>query len=315
MAKQRKTVIKEALQVLKDLDLPSAQQNDRSALCLLALLGLTREKSWSEATNPLMGITPIMDWIHAHYKIKYAPNTRETIRRQTMHQFVQAGMALINPDEPDRAVNSPHTVYQIETSTLALLRTFGTQECQARLQKYLADQESLASKYAKEREGHMIPVTTPNGDEICLTPGDHSELIKAIIEDFGPRFVRAGQLLYAGDTGAKWSLFESSALAELSVNVDEHGKMPDVIIYNPERKWLFVIEAVTSHGPVDPKRHTELEELFADSTAGIVYVTAFHDRKTMAKYVPEIAWETEVWVADSPSHLIHFDGERFLGPY
>jgi hypothetical protein len=35
----------------------------------------------------------------------------------------------------------------------------------------------------------------------------------------------------------------------------------------------------------------------------------------MSRYLGEIAWETEVWVADAPSHLIHFNGERFLGPY
>ena len=75
------------------------------------------------------------------------------------------------------------------------------------------------------------------------------------------------------------------------------------------------MESVTSHGPVDGKRHAELAQLFAESTAGLVFVTAFPDRVVMSQYVGEIAWETEVWVADAPSHLIHFNGVRFLGPY
>jgi len=122
-------------------------------------------------------------------------------------------------------------------------------------------------------------------------------------------------LIYAGDTGDKWGYFDAVLLSKLGVNVDAHGKMPDVVLHYPERNWLLLIESVTSHGPVDGKRHAELARLFADSTAGLVYVTAFPNRAIMGRYLGEIAWETEVWVADAPSHLIHFNGERFLGPY
>jgi hypothetical protein len=122
-------------------------------------------------------------------------------------------------------------------------------------------------------------------------------------------------LIYAGDTGEKWGYFDRRRLSQLGVEVEAHGKMPDVVLYYPDRNWLILAEAVTSHGPVDGKRHGELAELFSDSTAGLVYVTAFPSRPMMTRHLSEIAWETEVWVADSPSHLIHFNGERFLGPY
>ncbi len=197
--------ITEANQILIALGLPRAQQNTRSALCLLALLNLTPRKQWDRVEDPLMGITPIMDWARKHYQKEYAPNTRETFRRQTMHQFVDAGIAVYNPDAP--------------------------------------------------------------------------------------------------------------LLADLGVNLYSHGKMPDVVLYYADRHWLVLVEAVTSHGPVDGKRHTELTRLFIGAKAGLVYVTAFPNRAVMARYLGEIAWETEVWVADAPSHLIHFDGERFLGPY
>jgi hypothetical protein len=91
--------------------------------------------------------------------------------------------------------------------------------------------------------------------------------------------------------------------------------MPDLVIHDIEREWLVLVEAVTSHGPVDPKRHEELHLLFAGSSAGLVLVTSFLDRRTMARYVSDIAWGTEVWIADSPTHLVHFNGERLLGPY
>jgi hypothetical protein len=153
------------------------------------------------------------------------------------------------------------------------------------------------------------------GHEITLSPGEHSELIRAIIEDFAARFVPGGVLIYAGDTGEKWGYFDAVLLSNLGVNVDAHGKMPDVVLYYPQRNWLLLVESVTSHGPVDGKRHAELARLFAGSSAGLVYVTAFPNRSVMGRYLGEIAWETEVWCADAPSHLIHFNGERFLGPY
>jgi hypothetical protein len=150
---------------------------------------------------------------------------------------------------------------------------------------------------------------------IMLSPGEHSDLIRAIIEDFAQRFAPGSLLVYVGDTGDKWGYFDVVLLANLGVKVDSHGKMPDVILYIAEKNWLLLVESVTSHGPVDSKRHAELMHLFSGSTAGLVYVTAFPTRVILGRYLGKIAWETEVWVADAPSHLIHFNGERFLGPY
>jgi hypothetical protein len=166
-----------------------------------------------------------------------------------------------------------------------------------------------------ERQQNRIPVKIAPGKQITLSPGEHSELIRAIIEDFGSRFVPGGVLIYAGDTGEKMGYFDAVLLGQLGVTVDSHGKMPDVVLYWPKRKWIVLIESVTSHGPVDGKRHAELSHLFSTAIPGLVYVTAFPNRAIMGRYLGEIAWETEVWVADAPSHLIHFNGERFLGPH
>lgn len=136
----------DAYKVLISLGLPRAQQNERSALCLLALLNLTPSRTWSQAENPLIGITPIMDWARQHYGKEYAPNTRETVRRQTMHQFVDAGIALYNPDDLMRPVNSPKAVYQIEPAALALLRSFDTPRWHDCLTDYLSSHETLAAK-------------------------------------------------------------------------------------------------------------------------------------------------------------------------
>jgi hypothetical protein len=232
-----------------------------------------------------------------------------------MHQFVEAGLAVYNPDKPSRKVNSPKAVYQISPEAIALMRTFGTPSWPSALVDFKAKQGTLAAKYARHREMEQVPVKVKPGLELRLSPGDHSQLIADIIAEFAPRFVPGAELIYAGDTGEKFAFFDKARLLELGVSPDEHGKMPDVVLFDTERKWLVLVEAVTSHGPVDGKRHAELTALFAAQRDSLVLVTAFPTRHLMAKYVPEISWETEVWVANAPSHLIHFNGSRFLGPY
>ena len=307
--------IDQALEILKALGMPRGQQNERSALTLLALLDLKPDGRWNDLQQPLMGITPIMEYNRAHYGREYAPNTRETFRRQTMHQFVEAGIALYNPDKPDRPVNSPKACYQISEEAYQVILTYGTAEWQATLDKYFEGQETLAAKWAKHREMQMIPVQVSEGTEIKLTPGAHSKLIKQIITEFAPRFSPGAEVIYVGDTGDKVGYFQEEKLVDFGVRVDQHGKMPDVVLYFAEKGWLLLIESVTSHGPVDAKRHNELSELFLGSKIGLVYVTAFPDRGIMARYLGDISWETEVWCADAPTHLIHFNGVRFLGPY
>ena len=310
---QRK--IDEALTILQDLGMPRGQQNDRSALTLLALCGIRPSDAWNRVQRPMLGITPIMDYTREHYGREYAPNTRETFRRQTMHQFVEAGISVYNPDNPVRPVNSPSTCYQVSEEAYEVIRTFGTSEWPAAIEGWLTARESLAAKWAHDREMRLIPVTVAPDTEITLTPGDHSELMKRIIEEFAPRYAPGAEVIYVGDTGDKAAYFRDERLAALGVTVDRHGKMPDVVLYFGEKNWLLLVESVTSHGPVDPKRHHELAALFIGAEPGLIYVTAFPDRALMARYLRDISWETEVWCADAPSHLIHFDGERFLGPY
>jgi adenine-specific DNA-methyltransferase len=306
--------IEQALEILASLGMPRAQQNERSALTFLALLNLPPEGNWQNIEKPMLGVTPIMDWCRDMYGKEYAPNTRETFRRQTLHQFIDGDICLYNPDKPDRAVNSPKACYQVTPDLYDVLLKYGTDSWDNAVNNWLKHRKTLAEQYAMEREMLMIPLTLDDGTEIRLSPGDHSQLIHDIVLEFGPRFVPGAEVLYLGDTGAKEDFFKKDRLAELGVTVNRKGKLPDVVLYWPEKDWLLLIESVTSHGPVDGKRHGELSKLFAKSSAGLVYVTAFPDRKVMSKYLPEISWETEVWIADAPTHMIHFNGDKFLGP-
>ena len=228
--------------------MPRRQQNDRSALTLLALLDLRPSGTWQEIERPLRGITPIMEYTREHYEREYAPNTRETFRRQTMHQFVEAGIALYNADDPARPVNSPNACYQASEEAVRVIATFGTDAWQAALDEWLEARKTLAAKWARDREMQMIPVTVAPGREIALSPGAHSELIKNILASFAPRFAPGAEVIYVGDTGDKVGFFEEECLAALGVTVDRHGKMPDVVLYFGEKHWLLLIESVSPKG-------------------------------------------------------------------
>ncbi len=155
----------------------------------------------------------------------------------------------------------------------------------------------------------------PNGQSLQFSPGEHNDLQKSIIEEFLPRYGFASQVLYVGDTANKFLLYDKVKLEQMSFFELTHNELPDVLAYSESKNWLFLIEAVHSSGPINSVRLEELKRLTAECSAEIVFVTAFLDRAMFRKFAPGIAWETEVWIAESPDHMIHFNGDKFLGPY
>jgi hypothetical protein len=314
-AAARKKRLTEAMEALTALQFGPKQRNETAAYTLLALLDLQPDTAWADAQAPLRGITPMIAFIAKAHGNRYAPNTRETIRDDAVKFFVEGGLLLRNPDDPDRPTNSGKTVYQIEPAALALFRTFGTSQWASALSRYLAGREKLKHEIARKRDLARVPVTFPDGSQATLSPGGQNPLIKAIIEHFCPAYAPGGVVLYVGDAENKFVHLETAALAALGVMLDSAAKIPDVIVHYRAENWLLLIEAVTSSGPVDGKRRKELKDLFARCKAGLVFVTAFESRRTMQTFVSQIAWESEVWIAEDPDHMIHFNGERFLGPY
>jgi len=264
-----KRLVEEAIGIIRAVGFPRQQQNERSGLTLLALAGMRSGVAWSEATSLTLGITEIMTVMRDHYGKAYAPNSRETVRRQTVHQFRDAGLALINPDTPERPTNSGDTDYRLSPEALALLRTYGTPAWDESLALYLSTHEALALRYARQREMALIALNLPAGVEVALSAGGQNPLIRDIVHEFCRRFVADPDVLYIGDTGSKLGkgekrigYYNRAGLAALGVALDDHGKFPDVIVHDRGRNWLLLIEAVTSHGPVDGKRHDELGRLF-----------------------------------------------------
>jgi type II restriction enzyme len=307
--------IVEARAILKALGLPNAQQNKMAALTLLALCGLEASDPWKEAKREARTVTKgVMDFVSARYKIRYAPNTRETFRRQVLHQFVLAGVADYNPFEPELATNSPRAHYAISEAALKVVRAFGTKDWETEVAGFLSRRTALMEVFERRRSKRLVPVRFPDGKVVALSPGAHNKLQKAIVEEFASRFAEDPKLLYLGDTAKKGLFIHAETLRALRFPITEHDKLPDVIIFDQKRNWIFLLEAVTSHGPMSQKRVLELGRFLADSSAGLVYVSAFPNMKEFRRHIADIAWDTEVWIAEMPEHLIHFNGDRFLGP-
>lgn len=319
---EQKIKLQQTKALLTELGLPKAQCNDRSAWVFLALADVKPSDDWSGATAPLLPTVTIMAFIRANYGMDYKPNSRETIRRQTLHQFEQARIVDRNRDDPSRATNSKDNNYSLNQSILEILVEYPAGHWESKVQGYKGSVTELTAQYERALDKQKIPITLPSGETIKLSPGKHNQLHADVVHEFCSRFVGgSGRLLYIGDTassrneGGKLMFLEADYLESLGVPPMSHDKLPDVVVFDEDRNWLFLIEAVTSHGPVSPKRWVELEEAFKGCTAGLVYVTAFPDRAEFRKNAADIAWETEVWIADNPDHMIHFNGDRFLGPH
>ena len=305
--------LEEAKGILSAIGMPRAQTNDRSAYVLLALSNLKENTPWSKAAKPEMRIVDMMNFMHTHYGKAYKPNTRETIRKETIHQFVDAAVAQRNTDNADRPTNSPNYCYCLTSEMLKLVQSYGSRKWQAQLKHFISEKGTLIERYKQQRDFMRVPVVV-NGQEFHFSAGEHNSLQKAIIEEFAPRFARGAEVLYIGDTETKDLVKNREALQQLGVVIADHDKLPDIVLYLAEKEWLFFIEAVTSVGPISAKRKLEIEQMTVNCKAGRVYVTAFPDSRTFKRFVDQLAWETEVWIADKPDHMIHFDGDMFIGP-
>lgn len=306
------------LDIIKDLlakiDMPDSQQSPLCCYTLLALADLKKKTSWRNAKNEWKRIHDIILFISGNYNKTYAENSRETIRKQALHHFRTAALIENN----GKATNSPNYRYRLTPEFLNVIRSLDDNsiisEDNLELKKFISEHESLSNIYASKKQIQKMPVKINNID-FSLSPGDHNKLQKAIIEEFAPRFAPNSTCLYVGDTTEKDLVNNSDILSSLGFDITLHDKMPDVVLYREDKDWLYFIEAVTSVGPMEPKRLLEIENMTKNVTSGKIFVTAFLDFSTFKKFSDKLAWETEVWIADMPEHMIHLNGDKFLGPH
>lgn len=301
--------VEEAREFLKMVGMPKAQQANICCYTLLAMAGIKPDMSWKEAENEWIRIHDIIQFSNSFYGTTYAENSRETFRKQALHRFRTA--ALI--EDNGKATNSPNYRYRLTEETFKMLKTFQSVEWQESLNLFLMYHNKLIDIYASKKKMTMMPVKI-NGADFKFSVGKHNELQKAIIEEFAPRFAPNSECLYVGDTIEKDLVKNVNKLTELGFEITLHDKMPDVVLYREDKNWIYFVEAVTSVGPMEPKRIFEITEMTKNVAAGKIFVTAFCDFKTYKRFSETLAWETEVWIAEMPEHMIHLNGDKFLGP-
>ncbi len=301
--------IDEAREFLKMLGMPKAQQADICCYVLLAMAGIKQDTLWKDARNEWIRIHDIIQFANTYYGSTYAENSRETFRKQALHHFRNAALA----EDNGKATNSPNYRYRLTEETLQMIRVFQTSDWQKSVNRFLKYHEKLVDMYASKKKMTMMPVRI-NGADLQFSTGKHNELQRAIIEEFAPRFAPNSECLYVGDTTEKDLVKNVDKLKELGFEITLHDKMPDVVLYREDKNWIYFIESVTSVGPVDSKRILEISEMTKSVTAGKIFVTAFLDFKTYKRFSESLAWETEVWIAGMPEHMIHLNGDKFLGP-
>jgi len=293
--------------LLAEIGLPKAHQRDLCAYVVLAMANIAPKTSFTKATNQWMRIHDIIVFTGSKYGRQYAENSRETFRKVALHHFRTAAMV----EDNGAATNSPNYRWRLTDEFLAVIRELGTSGT-AKAQ-FMANHQRLVDIYASKKKMQKMPVRINNAD-FEFSAGKHNQLQKAIIEELAPRFAPSSECLYVGDTAAKDLVKNEDKLKALGFEITLHDKMPDVVLYKEDQNWLYFIEAVTSVGPMNPKRIGEIEQLTANVQAGKIFITAFLDFATYKRFAQDIAWETEVWIADMPDHMIHLNGNKFLGP-
>ncbi len=273
------------------------------------MAGIKQDTAWEDAGNEWIRIHDMIQFANTYYGSTYAENSRETFRKQALHHFRNAALV----EDNGKATNSPNYRYRLTEETLQMVKVFRTPEWQKSISRFMKYHEKLIDIYASKKKMTMMSVHINEAD-FQFSTGKHNELQKAIIEEFAPRFAPNSECLYVGDTIEKDLVKNVDKLTELGFEITLHDKMPDVVLYREDKNWIYFVESVTSVGPMDSKRILELIEMTKNVTAGKIFVTAFLDFKTYKRFSETLAWETEVWIAEMPEHMIHLNGDKFLGP-
>ena len=294
-------------EILNKVEFPEQMQSNICIYTILALANIKKTTPWKNASNDWLRIHDIISFANKNYYAGYAENSRETFRKKALHNFRNAAMV----EDNGVATNSPNYRWRITDEFLRVLRNIDNDN--NALLSFKKQHISLVDLYSSRRSIKKMPVKI-NGADYSFGPGKHNQLQKAIIEEFAPRFASNSECLYVGDTTDKDLVKDETKLQKLGFEITVHDEMPDVVLYREDKHWLYFIEAVTSVGPMDGKRLVELKAMTRNVSAGIIYVTAFLDFKTFKSFSDKLAWDTEVWIADMPDHMIHLNGDKFIGP-
>ena len=313
-------LINTTLYILDTFGIPiegTPRRLERMAIVFLASGDIKSLKELTKAKDLNSGFAlktrDIISYVNEHFNENISSGSYDDIRRKDLKHLTIAEVVL--QSSPNSATNDSTRGYCINPIYAELIRSFGKKDWEQSVKDKLKNIEPLSQKLKRERQISKVEVVLPSGGQLTFSAGEHNDLQKAIIEDFLPRYGFGAEVLYVGDTADKYLYLEKKKLETLNFFEISHEELPDVIAYSKKKNWLYLIEAVHSSGPISEIRFLQLQKLTKGCKADIVYVTAFLDRLRFRQFIADIAWETEVWIADNPDHLVHFNGDKFLGPY
>ncbi|GHT59431.1 type II restriction endonuclease BsuBI [Bacteroidia bacterium] len=317
-SKANQKLINETLDILNSVGIPLQDKTERTlermAICFLAVADVT--KDWKDAKeNSNLKSRDIITFVNKHFEEKISSGSYDDIRRKDLKLLVLADLIVNSGVNKGSATNDPTRGYALQPDFKKLIVTYKTKDWKKSLDEFNKRRPPLSEILARKRNLEKIPVKLPNGKPLELSVGEHNVLQKAIIEEFLPRFGSDCEVLYIGDTSNKMLHIEEDELKSLNFFELSHDELPDVVAYSRENNWLYLIEAVHSSGPMSETRVLELKKMLIDCKAELIFVTAFLTRTVFKKWMLDVAWETEVWIADNPDHLVHFNGHKFLGAY
>ncbi len=293
------------------------RRREMAGMCLLAVAGVTHSADWQSAgkhPGPALRTRQIIDFINKHFEENVSRGSYDDIRRKHLRGAVLSGIVLQSAGNPGAAANDPTRGYGLNPDHAKLIQSFGEKGWAALAAKFMEGRPRLAEIVASKKAVSSVAITLPDGSELNLGPGQHNALQRAVVEQFRPRFAPGSHILYLGDAENRSIITDAPKLRELGISLESSGSLPDIVLWDEQRAWVFLVEAVHSFGPISPSRVILLESLCKDCSHPLVFVTAFLDRNALRKFVTDIAWDTEVWIAEEPDHMIHFNGGRLLCP-
>lgn len=322
-SKATQDLINTTLFILENFGIPVevkkgySRRMEKIGLSFLAVCGVKKLEELNickDANTPYaMTTRQIITFINENFGEKISSGSYDDIRRKDLKHLILAN--IVNKSSPSSATNDSTRGYMINPLYGDLIRSVGENNWIEHVQEKLGHVQTLSEKLRRERDIAKVDVTLSDGTELKFTLGEHNDLQKSIIEEFLPRYGFGAEVLYVGDTAKKYLYLDKERLKALNFFDIAHEELPDVIAYSKEKNWLYLIEAVHSSGAISEERLIQLQQLTQNCTADIVYVTAFQNRAKFRSFIADVAWETEVWIADNPDHLVHFNGDKFLGPY
>lgn len=306
------------LDILHEVGIPLDNLSDRRlekmAMALLAVANI--KNSFIEAMSSkdfhFLKTRDIIDFENKYFGENISSGSYDDIRRKDLILLVASDIVINSASIEAKATNNPTRGYGLNPLFSELIKKYNTIEWENSLKDFNTKIRSLREELARNRELQTLPVTLPSGLQLGFSAGEHNVLQKEIIEVFLSKFGFDPQILYVGDTTDKFLYKDEKKLKEIKCFDLEHDELPDIIAYSSSKNLLFLIEAVHSAGTMSEIRVKKLKNQLRECTLDIVFVTAFLTKKDFKKWILEIAWETEVWIAENPEHMIHFNGYKFL---